>query len=367
MDQRKFLSQCQCDEPGFCPIFMRRMGTNPPDWSWCQKTCLEDRLSYYELLLKQPKTSNTLFIDFIKDLDTWTDKRFYLTYYLAMSDKYSKCDKAQISQIHKNKTIEKYLRQSKEINKDFSNVEILCLGHSDAQFDSIHDMPYLKKIDLNHVNAGNYSDNKWAEARAFLDPNLFSSNAEWIGFTTASWNFKYEAFSRIDNFHNWDSARVLINSKPDDNIVLCADIFCPCMWFHEDNNVLSVFFDKNARELGETFLNLVGLKFEKHVKSPVSNQMILHRTTYNKYYRYLIDNNIFDKIDSFVNSIASKYLKQRNDDDLIYAHSRVNGYLIEMLTSFWFASQDFLYFPNAERKADWYEQNSIKKRLTTFV
>lgn len=367
MDQHRFPNACECNEPGFCPIFMRRMGTNPPDWNWCQRTCYEDRLSYHQLLSKAPKTNNNLLMEFLQDLDDNLDKEFYLTYYLTLSDKYSYCEDGQLFQIKKNESLRKYLHSYKQDNYSFDNVEILVLGHSETQFSTIEDRPYLKKVNLNEIDAGKYSDNKWAEARAFLDPSLFSSNAEWIGFTTASWNLKYEAFSRIDNFHNWNSAKVLINSSPEDNVVLCADIFCPCMWFHKGENVLHVFFGDMAKKIGMKFLDIVGLSFTRHIKSPVSNQMILHKQVYNKYYRYLVDNNIFEKIDDFVNSIAVKHLRKTNQDELTYAHSRLNGYLIEMLTSFWLANQDFLYMPNAARKLEWYNPNKIKHRIKKFV
>ena len=37
---------CQCSEPGFCPIFSRTMGVDPPDWNWCQKTKSTEREKY---------------------------------------------------------------------------------------------------------------------------------------------------------------------------------------------------------------------------------------------------------------------------------------------------------------------------------
>ena len=56
MDQQGLhdFSKCYCTSPGFCPVFSRTMGENPPDWRWCQKTSESERKYYYELLKKSP-------------------------------------------------------------------------------------------------------------------------------------------------------------------------------------------------------------------------------------------------------------------------------------------------------------------------
>ena len=361
MDQLKSFEKCQCVTPGFCPMFNRIMGLTPPDWKWCKKTSQEERISYYNLLSKAPPSENQ---DILKLLENYNgDKRWFYLNYLLLSKKYHFCSLANNYQIEKNKEIFSLIdRQS--LDKKCAEIEILCLGHSDKQFDSIVDRPYIKKINLNDIDAGKYNDNKWAEARAFVSQdNLFSSDVEWIGFTTASWNIKYQSFCRIDNFHNWDTFKVMINSKPEDKVVLCADVFCPCMWFYSENNVLSVFFKERARDIGMRFIESIGLTFQKHVKAPVSNQLILHKQVYSEYYRYLIDNDVFAKTHDFIENVAKKYLCANNLNDSLYAHSRINGYFVEMITCFWFASQDFVYLPNAERKEDWYNQNAVASRI----
>ena len=53
------LSKCHCSAPGLCPVFKTHMGTNPPDWKWCQKASKEDRESYYRIR-SETSPSNTL-------------------------------------------------------------------------------------------------------------------------------------------------------------------------------------------------------------------------------------------------------------------------------------------------------------------
>ena len=50
------LSKCHCSAPGLCPVFKTHMGTNPPDWKWCQKTIPEDRKSFYQIISKTRKS-----------------------------------------------------------------------------------------------------------------------------------------------------------------------------------------------------------------------------------------------------------------------------------------------------------------------
>ena len=46
------LSKCQCEAPGFCPIFNKEMGTDPPNWQWCQGCGVDRRKKYLEATLK---------------------------------------------------------------------------------------------------------------------------------------------------------------------------------------------------------------------------------------------------------------------------------------------------------------------------
>ena len=162
-------SNCHCESPGFCPIFGRTMGTYPPDWQWCQKSSKEDRISYYELLCREEPTDNNKLTSFFRKLkDRNINPKLYLLYYLTMSEKYHLCEKAQEYQKNKNEEIISYI-ESQTISKNFlGNIRILSLGHSEKQFDSITDRSYIKKVNLNDINCGKYSDNKWAESRAYV-------------------------------------------------------------------------------------------------------------------------------------------------------------------------------------------------------
>lgn len=361
MEQHK-LHSCVCDKPGFCPVFKRIMGTNPPDWQWCQRSKAEDKKVFYDLLAKAPKTENQKLLEFFKELDSQNIKKnLYLLYYLTMNEKYHLCDKAQETQLDENKRITRYLYNQVKNENTFDKVEILFLGHSDKQFDSIDSRSYIKKINLNYIECGEYSDNKWAESRAFIsNKSLFKKETEFVGFVTASWNLKYETYSRIDNFHNWNTAQILLNSKAEDGIVLCAEIFCPCIWFHGQESVLSVFFDKYYSEVGKIFFDIFDFSCTKHRKVPFANQMILHIDNYNKYKNYLIDNCIFEKV-LYFSSETKRYMKQ--EEKIPYSFNRLHAYIMEMVSTFWFLEQDFIFLPNTERKEMWYTDKNKKERI----
>lgn len=357
-------SKCHCESPGFCPIFGRTMGTHPPDWQWCQKTCLEDRESYFSILSKEGKTENHKLTSFFRKLkDQNINPRLYLFYYLTMSEKYHLCQKAQEYQKNKNKEIVQYIESRTRFKNFPEDIRILSLGHSKKQFDSINDRSYLKKVNLNDIDCGKYSDNKWAEARAYIASDELLGPAKFVGFTTASWNLKYEPYSRIDEFHNWETSYILLNSKPEDKIVLCADIFCPCIWFDKQENVLSVFFGKHYAEVGKIFFDIFGYYVNKHHRVPFSNQMILHRHNYETYKTYLISNDIFEKINYFVNK-TKKFM--RTNEEVKYSFNRLHGYVTEMISTFWFLNQDFIYLPNAERRQLWYDHANVKERSTKW-
>lgn len=357
-----YFNECSCYEPGFCPIFNRTMGTNPPDWRWCQRTQPEERKKYYELLAKGPPPAKKKLAELIVEYKD--DKQKLFLHYLTQNNKHHRCSAAATKQQIKNLEILKYINHQDKSKKSFDNVEILCLGHSQKQFDTISDRPYLKKINLNEVDAGKYSDNKWAESRAFV-PDLFSSNAEFVGFVTASWNLKYEPFSFIENFHNWDYAKVLINSKPEDKIVVCADIFCTCFWLSKvtEGSILSHFFKDDSKIIGRKFLKLIGLDKYQHVKVPFGNQMIMHKSLLKQYTEYLKDFNIFDKVDYFVNNYAFKYIYTNDTMRNQYQYSRLHAYFMEMVSCFWFAKQNWMYLPVTERREDWYSPQAVDNRI----
>jgi len=350
-------NKCYCKEPGFCPLFHRSMGVDPPDWKWCQKTNQNERKKYFDLLSKAPDSSNKKISKILENNNC--NKKYFLLYYLS-EIKYHRCQQSIVSQRSKNLSIIDYIENQVENGPDFNNVQILSLGHRDSQFDSIQDRPYLKKVNLNSVDAGEYSDNKWAESRAFLDDSLFRDDVEFVGFTTASWNEKYEGYARIDNFHNWDNAKVLLRSKPEDKIVLCADMFCPCQWI-DDKGILSDFFNSGAGFIGRNFLKLIGLN-SKHMQVPHGNQLICHKSIVQKYKQFLQYNEVFSKIEWIIQRYSDK-IKKSTDIQRNYQTNRLHAYFMEMISCFWFANQDFMYIPNVNRKETWYSVDGINQRI----
>jgi len=155
-------SKCHCREYGFCPIFNRTMGLNPPDWEWCQRTQPEERQKYRDLLSKAPPSKNQGLMNLYSDLKRAGKEKWIHLYIISNSESHL-CDIAAFNQIQRNENIINFI-ESQEIKEiDLSNIEILCLGHNDKQFATIEDRPYLTKINLNEIDAGKYSDNQWSE------------------------------------------------------------------------------------------------------------------------------------------------------------------------------------------------------------
>lgn len=357
-------TKCRCAEPGFCPIFSQTMGTNPPNWSWCQKADSKDRQSFYNLLRKAPPPEKKNFIDLLTNHKD--NQREFFLYYLSTNNKNDPCEDVLEKQNYITDKIWRYICQQEKTNVPFEDIEILSLGHKQKQFDSIQDRSYLTKINLNDIDVDKWGGNEWAESRAFYSyKKLFKKNTPFIGFTSASWNTKYEPFSRIDNFHNWEHAKVLLRSKPEDNIILCADVLCVCRWIKPKHNILYAFFGSYPVEIGRNFLSLMGLKFDMHIKVPFSNQIITHRQTFEKYKKYLDDTDAFSKIDWFVKNIADRYARRGNH--IItnkYYLNRLQAYFAEMVTCFWVANQDnILCIPNADRRLEWYTVDNINSRI----
>lgn len=363
------LSKCHCEEPGFCPIFNRTMGIDPPDWRWCQTTKQEERKQYRDLLSMAPPSKNQKLMDLYLDLKK-EGKEKWLDLYVISNSESHLCNIATFNQIQRNEKIISFIESQERADIDLSNIEILCLGHNEKQFATIEDRHYLTKINLNEIDAGKYSDNQWSESRAYISKNkLFRKETDFIGFTTASWNIKYQ-YNRIDNFHNWSNAKVLLNSKPEDKIVLCGHMTCSCPWIknYDDNNkdILSVFLNTAYPNMTKMFLKMVGLHEYNHINVPYSQQMILHKSLFKEYYNDLISREVFEKADwiynKFLNSNISKYDHVREQ----YHKIKLKGYFLEIFTCFWFSKQDFMYIPNTIRKEEWYARDNIKRRIINW-
>ena len=352
--------ECICPSPGFCPVFGKTMGTNPPDWKWCQKANKEDRKSYYDIM-SQITPANTLqLLEKYETLD-YDPKYFYL--YSLMHDRViHTCDLASYSQdIKFNKIVN--LLEKEPSQKNLDNIEILILSHKQQQLDELPDKPYLKKTNLNKIDAGKYSGNEWAESRAyFSNTSLLSDSTEYAGTVSASWNTKY-SYERIEDFENWPNTKVLINSNPEDNVVLCADVFCPCSWIKNNKpNIISFFFDRTITEPAFHFLADLDISLTKHTRVPFGHQFIAHRKVFEEYSNFLKDNNVPERVVDFVKQYRS-LLKTGTDISDKYHNVRIQAYMMEMISCFYFAKKDHLYIPNVRRNESWYKPENVKNRI----
>jgi hypothetical protein len=270
---------------------------------------------------------------------------------VSLSERFATCKMSLDKQIILNKKLNSYINTQEPSETKIEKVCILVLGHKQEQFDSIKPQPYLKKVNLNSINAGEYSGNEWAESRAFISKQyLFPNNAEYYGFVTASWNNKYED-EKIDNFHNWFSTSVLLNSKPEDKIFLCADMFCPCEWLHNPGIMgVSLRID-NASKIVKQFVKMVGLSTRfKHRPVPFSNQGIYHKSIYYDYKKFLEDNQVFDKLTWLIDKHDVM-----NNEKLEPLHAkRVHAYFMEAINTMWLVHSDYTFIANTNRKIEWY-------------
>lgn len=64
-------SKCQCASPGFCDLFKKNMGTDPPNWQWCQNITSKEREDYFNNNINTRRGSRTIneFFNNKEDLD----------------------------------------------------------------------------------------------------------------------------------------------------------------------------------------------------------------------------------------------------------------------------------------------------------
>jgi hypothetical protein len=356
------LSRCQCPAPGLCPVFKTHMGTNPPDWKWCQKANKEDRESYYNIRSKMTPSNTQKLLEEYETLD-YDPKYFHL--YVLMHDRgIHNCMLATHSQDKKFDKIVKLLEKEPS-QKNLDNTEILILSHKQQQLDELPDKPYLKRTNLNKIDAGKYSGNEWAESRAyFSNTSLLSDSTKYAGTVSASWNTKY-IYERIEDFENWPNTKVLINSNPEDNVVLCADVFCPCCWTRTNKyNLIELFFDKTATEPAFKLLADLDINLTKHTRVPFGHQFIAHRKVFEEYSNFLRNNNVPDKITDFVEKHRTS-LRTGTDISDKYHNVRIQAYMMEMISCFYFAKKDYLYIPNARRSDEWYKPKNVLARINS--
>ena len=289
---------------------------------------------------------------------------------ISTSKKYDWCERGVEEQELYNAELKDFVKSQTTQRYTIKDVSILCLGHSQAQFDSIKNMPYLKKINLNEIDAGAYSGNEWAESRIYFSKNsLFSPDAEFYGTVTASWKFKYEDGDKIEHFHNWPSTKILLSSKPEDKIVLCADMFCWCKWINDKsccygNRIISTIISPdtcNNKAIVRKFLDSFGFDRKVHKRVPYSNQIICHKSIYQSLVEDIRKNKVPEKIQEIITNLekAPNGLKKNWD----YCHKRMHAYFMELYVVAWFTMSDCKFISNTTRKQDWYNANKISERV----
>lgn len=347
-------SCCSCSESGFCPRYKLDMDGDFINHSWCKSARTEDRERLYKI------------------------KREYKNYHLYNTETLdNQCLLANIHEEQKQariNSIKDRISKSKNFkfnqfkkDQNLDNVKILCLGHSDKQFNLIEERPYLSKINLNELDAGKYSSNDWSESRAFIaKEKLFPDTAEFIGFTTASWNKKYS--SDIDNFHNWEDANLLINSKPEDKIVLCGNLYCSCLYCSNNSYFYVMYKREHVKPMFRSFLRYMNIEDRRHILVPYANQMIAHRSIIDEYLTHLKDADVFKKVDYFVRSISKHVSYNETFQKNTYYNVRINGYFMEMYTCLWFASKDYIYLSQHSGNLDnWYSASACNERSKKWL
>lgn len=239
---------------------------------------------------------------------------------------------------------------AQKLTNGFDKLEIACVGHYPKQFDSIGDSHVLKKVNLNDLDVGEYQNNRWAEARAFVAKDLFRDDAEWIGYVGASWNDKFRG-NRIEDFTEWRYSKHLVNSK---ELVFCAQTTCCCAWQHIIKQIIPDH-DRIFEKVQEEF----NLEI-KHVKVPFCNHFIAHRSIVEEYLNYLDSEQIMPRVASF-----AQIEIQKNFIGDFFKH-RIEAYLMEMIGCFWWAKKDYMYFSSALRRPNWYTHENNLKRLRAY-
>jgi len=318
-------SQCQCTHPGFCLLFKKMM--DETNLHWCQNASAVDRQVYKE---------------------------------------------AYNGPIALTKESDQFLRKyNSPHDVSMLNVQIAVLGHSNKQFDTIQDRPYLKKVYLDDLNLGKYhkrfQSNAYAESRAFLCDNLFDDHADYVGVVTASWNVKYYGLNPIDNFHNWHSTKALLLSKKD-NVLLCANVENSALWFDKSSkfNVLRHlgFTPRQRHGIAKVLFHDLNLSCQTR-DTAVSNQLICHKNLYNRYVTFIRDNevllrmsHVFKKQPFQFSQIGQAECGTRGPVSLV----------MECVLMAWLNTQDdILIIPNEIANKQWYEPSTARERRSWYT
>jgi len=297
---------------------------------------------------------------------------------VSTNQRWNGCSISIKNQLQLNEEICDYVTsQPEERLCSIDDVKIACIGHSQEQFDRIQDKPYIIKLNINGFKSGEFSDNVWAETRVWgADKKVFPNNTKIIGYTTASWQKKYTS-QKIDEFENWPGTDILLKSKPEDKIWLCADMYCSCLWLRSREEYGRWFYgiigdcmgEQSAQDMLRKYLKLIGLssKTIMHKSIPFSNQMIGYRENIDQYEKWLLDEDVFGKCQYVLEKYGfaeNKWEYRGITDDKHEAKwkgrcysFRPQAYLMEATNCFWCAHQDFKYIGCTHRLNEWYNHD----------
>jgi hypothetical protein len=286
------------------------------------------------------------------------------------------CPQSRDRQLNKiNPELRDYVASQEDREFDVEkDLKIAVVGHSKSQWDALDTKPFMKKVDLNIIDtptkclptqvSNKHSDNRWAEARAYMVDDLFPDEAKFVGFATASWSSKYTSFKKIEDFAEWPEAKILFNSKPEDKVFLAADIYCSCIWLRkldEDHNrygIISDVFGAGSYPIPnialKTLLKMIGISHQRetHKAIPYSNQGFYHRNIYDSWIKFLKDQDVFEKVVWITN-------KFELDFSLKWS-TRTYAYFMEAINCFWCQHQDFKHIACVDRDPAWYD-NKVRK------
>jgi len=297
---------------------------------------------------------------------------------VSTNQRWNGCEMSVKKQFELNDIISDYVdSQSEERLHSLDDVKIACIGHSQEQFDRIADKSYIVKVDVNNVKHGKFSDNVWAETRVWgSDKKIFPDSAKIIGYTTASWQKKYTS-QKIDEFENFSAADILLKSKPEDKIWLCADMYCSCLWLRSRIENGHPFYgiigdcmgEQSAQDMLRKYLKMIGLssKTIMHKAIPFSNQMIGHRENIDQYEKWLEEQDVFAKCQYVLEKYGFAENKWEYRGTSNEQHEakwkgrcysfRPQAYLMEATNCFWCAHQDFKYIGTTHRINSWYNHD----------
>ena len=222
---------------------------------------------------------------------------------------------------------------------DLSNTKLYVLGHSQAKLDSLPELEYTQKINLETLDYGKYS--KYAVPQLCENRFYFydCKYPEIVGTVTASWREKYIVpHVQIENFFDWEETKILF-SNLDKKIVLCA--FYANLQKYENQNK---YFEDFLHDLGLQNLRNLGLW---------ANQIICKREIFKELKEFMVEA-IIKLLD--LNKKHNLFEgPQHPKFKLARYNNRGLGLLAEEISARWFCSREDITMVEVQKiDPNWY-------------